>query len=324
MTIAQTIESRRHDPNYGGSTPGIRHHYDISNEFWGLMLGPSFMYSAAIFEQVDEDLNVAQQRKIDWHLHSAGVPRAKRVLDVGCGWGTILKQCSENARIERVHGLTLSQAQADHIAAMKLKNVAVFVQNWARYEPDQTYDSIISIGAFEHFAKPTESRQEKLGVYRDFFERCRRWLKPDGRMSLQTIAYGTMRREDASEFINTEIYPDSDLPFLQEIVEATDGLFEIERVRNDRHDYARSYDGWLQNLRRERERAVAMVGEEQVRRFEKFYKLGSLGFRMGKIWLLRFTLRPISTAWDVYGTDPLTLTGDLRTQTEGGLSKNSH
>jgi cyclopropane-fatty-acyl-phospholipid synthase len=112
-----------------------------------------------------------------------------------------------------------------------------------------------------------------------------------------------MKRDQASDFMNKEIYPDSDLPFLAEVVAAVDGLFEVVAVRNDRLDYARSYDGWGANLRRRRDEAVSMVGEEQVRRFERFFKLGSIGFRMGKLGLLRFTLRPITKNWTLTGSE---------------------
>jgi cyclopropane-fatty-acyl-phospholipid synthase len=294
---------QREGAKYGGSPEGIRHHYDIGNDFWRLMLGPSYTYSAALFARPDEDLDAAQDHKIDWHLTSAGTDRATSVLEVGCGWGTILRRLSAKPEIQRIVGLTLSDAQAEYLGSLKLPRVEVRVENWAVHEPVEPYDSIISIGAFEHFAKYEETPEEKVSVYRDFFERCRRWLSAGGYMSLQTIAYGNMKRDAASDFMNKEIYPDSDLPYLSEIIEAVDGQFEVVAVRNDRLDYARSYDGWAANLRRRRDEAVKMVGEEQVTRFERFFKLGSLGFRMGKLQLLRFTLRPISKSWTVVGAE---------------------
>lgn len=305
-----TALRRREEHKYGGSPEGIKHHYDIGNEFWRLMLGPSYTYSAALFTNPNDDLETAQMRKINWHLTSANVQEASSVLEVGCGWGTILTRLNRLAHVNRVVGLTLSQAQADLLNSFGLNKVEVKVENWANYEPKETFDSIISIGAFEHFAKPDETQEEKLSVYRDFFERCHRWLSPKGRLSLQTIAYGTMQRQDANEFMITEIYPESDLPYLADIVAAVDGLFEVVAVRNDRFDYARSYDEWLKNLRNRRDEAVRMVGEEQVQRFERFYKLGSIGFRMGKIWLLRFCLRPITRDWRATG-EPLKLDGSV-------------
>ena len=300
MSIA--LRAREGD-KYGGSAEGIRHHYDIGNDFWRLMLGPRFTYSAALYERPDEDHETAQDRKIAWHLASAGVDRGRSVLEVGCGWGTLLARAAALPHVERIVGLTLSDAQRAYLATLALPRVEIRVQNWAAYEPPAPFDSIVSIGAFEHFAKPDETPAEKREVYRDFFERCHRWLSPGGQMSLQTIAYGNMRREDANAFMYTEIYPESDLPFPGDILDAVGGLFEITMLRNDRFDYARSYDAWADNLRARRPEAAAMVGEEQVRRFERFFRLGSVGFRLGKIDLLRFALRPISKNWAIAGRD---------------------
>jgi len=301
MSVA-TLRGREGD-KYGGSPEGIRHHYDIGNEFWRLMLGPRFTYSAALYERPDEDHDAAQDRKIAWHLGAAGVDAARSVLEVGCGWGTLLGRVAARPGVERIVGLTLSEAQAAYLRGLGLPRVEIRVQNWATYEPAERFDSIVSIGAFEHFAKREETTAEKVLVYRDFFERCARWLTPRGRMALQTIAYGNMRREDASAFMYSEIYPDSDLPFLADVVAAVGGLFEITTVRNDRFDYARSYDAWAANLRARRREAVAMVGGEQVERFERFFRLGSIGFRMGKLHLLRLALRPMTTNWTVAGAD---------------------
>jgi len=301
--MSVVTSQRMKDKKYGGSAEGIRHHYDISNEYWGLLLGPSYTYSAGIWNTPDEDLETAQERKINWHLAAAKANKARSALEVGCGWGTILNKLAQTPQIKKMVGLTLSNAQAEYIETLRLPNTQVRVENWARYEPEGKFDSIISIGAFEHFAKPIESQAEKIAVYRDFFERCNKWLNPNGRMALQTIAFGNMKREAANEFMFTEIYPESDLPFLSDIVTAIEGFFEIVEMRNDRFDYARSYDAWNKNLQKKRKKALSMVGEEQVKRFEKFFKMGSIGMRMGKIHLLRFALRPISSEWSVAGNE---------------------
>jgi cyclopropane-fatty-acyl-phospholipid synthase len=293
----------REGENYGGSAEGIRSHYDVGNEFWPLVLGPTMTYSSALFVDPDEPLDQAQNRKIDWHLSAAGVGQAKSVLDVGCGWGSIVSRTARMPSIERTVGLTLSTAQAEYLRARDLPRVEVRLENWAVHEPVAPYDSIISVGALEHFAKAEETVEEKIGVYRDYFQRCHRWLQPTGRMSLQTIAFGTMKREDASDFMNREIFPESDLPFFSDLTTALDGLFEIVEFRNDRLHYARTYDRWAKNLRQHRDRAVALVGEDQVARTERYFKLTSIGFRIGKQHLYRFALRPISNAWRVSGAD---------------------
>lgn len=303
MTSDAGALREREGEKYGGSAEGIRHHYDIGNEFWTLVLGPTMTYSSALFVDPDEPLDVAQNRKIDWHLDASGAFTGKSVLDVGCGWGSVLRRTARMPNIQRAVGLTLSQAQVDCLRALDLHRTEVRLENWASHEPPAPYDAIISVGALEHFAKSTETLDEKIGVYRDYFQRCHRWLAPGGRMSLQTIAFGTMKREEASSFMNDEIFPESDLPCLTDLVTAMDGIFEIVQYRNDRLHYARTYDRWAANLRAHRERCVALVGEATVARMERYFKLTSMGFRMGKQYLMRFALRPITTSWSANGAD---------------------
>jgi cyclopropane-fatty-acyl-phospholipid synthase len=297
MSLIQELRQREGD-NYGGSSAGIRQHYDIGNDFWPLVLDSNLSYSCALFDSPEEDLDTAQYRKIDWHFKGSRVGQARSVLDIGCGWGAVLRRLSKERQVKRSVGLTLSDAQAEHVRSLNLPNVEVRIENWAAHAPDAPYDSIISIGAFEHFAKREEAPEEKIAVYRDFFTRCREWLSPTGGMTLQTMAFGNMRREDASQFMN-EVFPDSDLPFLTEIVAAVANIFEVIALRNDRLDYALTYDHYTMNLRRNRGRAVEIIGEEAVRRTERYFKLISMGFRMGKQHLLRLVLRPVSSSWEL-------------------------
>jgi cyclopropane-fatty-acyl-phospholipid synthase len=125
------------------------------------------------------------------------------------------------------------------------------------HEPVEPYGAIVSIGAFEHFTKPRDDAAAKIEVYRNFFSHCRDWLKLDGRMTLQTIAYGDPNSNAKATSFMAEILPDSDLPRLGLVLEAVDGLFEVERVRNDRVDYARTGNIWANLLRVHRAEAVA-------------------------------------------------------------------
>jgi cyclopropane-fatty-acyl-phospholipid synthase len=279
----------------GASAQAIQAHYDVGNEFYALWLDETLTYSSALWDSAEDPrpLNWAQHNKIDWHLRSAQVEKAKRVLDIGCGWGAVVKAAAARANVDHVMGLTLSQAQADHILKDKPAKIDVRLQSWADHQPAEAYDSIISIGAFEHFTKPDDDAAAKIAIYRDFFAKCRAWLNPKGGMSLQTIAYGKLKRDDPNVKLMSQIFPDSDLPRLEEIVLACEGLFEIVMVRNDRIDYARTCEQWANNLRAKRKEAIALVGPEQVARYERYLKLSAYGFWTGNITLLRFTLRPI-------------------------------
>lgn len=268
----------------------IRHHYDVGNNFYELWLDPTLSYSCARWAGC-ETLESAQSNKIAYHLDAIDAPHLQSVLDIGCGWGGVLQALQQLPNITRVVGLTLSEQQARHIQAQPWPNVKVEVCNWQAYTPDQPFDGIISVGAFEHFAAPTDSIEEKIAIYRRFFSACRSWLKPGGRLSLQTIAYGAMPREQASRFFNEEIFPNADLPTLSEIAEAAQGIFEIQRVENGRLDYARTCEDWYRRLSASRALATERVGEDVVNRYLRYLKMSAYGFQFGKIQLLRLQLQ---------------------------------
>jgi cyclopropane-fatty-acyl-phospholipid synthase len=255
-------------PERGGTEAAIQHHYDVSNEFYALWLDETLTYSCAMW--------------------------GPNVLDIGCGWGSLLERAVTHQHVETVTGLTLSDAQFQYIANRGGARLQLRKESWIDHQPAQKYDSIVSIGAFEHFASPGDSSDEKIGLYREFFQKCRSWLRPEGAMSLQTITYGTMKPSEAPAFINTHIFPDSELPQLHEIVQAANGLFEITLLRNDRAQYGQTCDLWHQNLRRRRAEAVAMVGEEKVGQYERYLRLSSFGFHSGRIGLSRLALVPVA------------------------------
>jgi cyclopropane-fatty-acyl-phospholipid synthase len=283
-------------PKRGGTEAAIRHHYDLSNAFYALWLDETMTYSCALWNEGNDpaDLAAAQRRKLDFHLAAAGAPHGRRILDIGCGWGSVMDRALNHTPIEHATGLTLSDAQFQHIAARSDVRVDVRKESWIDHVPSDKYDSIVSIGALEHFASPGDSAQEKIGLYREFFGKCRSWLKPDGALSLQTIAYGTMQTTENNAFIREQIFPDSELPQPHELVEAASGLFELVVLRNDRSQYARTCDLWYQNLRRNRTEAVAVVGEDKVRQYEAYLRLSAFGFNTGRVGLLRLAFVPVA------------------------------
>ena len=281
-------------PARGGTEAAIQHHYDVSNTFYALWLDETLTYSCGLWGECDDpdDLLAAQRRKVDYHLHAAGISGARHVLDIGCGWGSLLERALSYPGVETATGLTLSEAQFHHIAARSHAGLRIRKESWTSHRPVNKYDSIVSIGALEHFASPGDSPAEKIQLYREFFQKCRSWLTPEGAMSLQTIAYGTMNPGEAPEFINTQIFPDSELPQPHEIVEAASGLFELTLLRNDRPQYSRTCKLWFRNLRRRRAEAVAAVGEEKVSQYEKYLRLSAFAFDTGRVGLLRLVLVP--------------------------------
>lgn len=276
--------------NPGASLEAIQFHYDISNDFYATWLDPTMTYSAAMFDPGVEKLEQAQIRKLDYHLECAGALRARRLLDVGCGWGSLLKRAGF-WEVEQTVGLTLSRAQVMHVEAERIPNAEIRLENWRDHSPPSPYDAIVSIGAFEHFVGPELSSEEKVRAYRDFFKFCRANLKPRGRLSLQTITWGALRAEQAHPFITSSIFPESNLPYTWEIFQAADRVMEIVRCRNDRIDYAKTCRLWQHNLTEKRDAAIRAAGKEKVDHYERFLRMSAAGFEAGALYLYRLVLQ---------------------------------
>lgn len=286
------MRAGRHQP--GGSAEAIRYHYDVGNAFYHLWLDPTMSYSAALWDtQVPDDtLEGAQLRKLDFYIQQVGAAGARRVLDVGWGWGGLLRRLVRESRVEQAVGLTLSPEQARWIVAWGEPGIEVRVESWWEHRPVEPYEAIMSIEALEHFARPEYSEQKKIAVYQAFFARCHQWLRPGGRMALQMFGYGTgfTRRRGLSP-ITGSLFPETELPTLGEVVQAVEKLFHIVCVRNDSEDVTRSGRALFPRLLANRAQAAALIGEERVERYLKFLdRMGSWDPE-GDMALWRLTLR---------------------------------
>lgn len=271
----------------GASPAAISAHYDLSEDFFRLWIGPELIYSCAMFEGT-EDLAEAQRRKLDYHIAQVKAAGAARVLDVGCGWGALLSRLVDHAQVGTAVGLTLSQSQAAWIRRTASSKVEVRQEHWRDHNPSKRYDAIISICAFEHFVHYGLDPARKLEAYGEFFAFCERVLVSRGRLSLQTIAYGATPT-NVDPFIFERIFPESELPVFWEPMAAADGKFELISVRNDREDYFRTVRIWERNLVARRQEAIALVGEEVVDEFRQYLRKSAAAFQSGLACLLRMT-----------------------------------
>lgn len=290
------------DAYRGASAEAIQHHYDVSNEFFALWLDETRSYSCALWDSpagtVTDTLADAQRRKLDYLVRSARAAGTARVLDVGFGWGGLLRRLVESHGVGHVTGLTLSEAQAAFVACWADERYALRVHSWSDHEPEYGYDAIISIGAFEHFADAALPRSERVTGYREFFRRCRDWLPVGGRLAVQTIVKGNnvvLDRDMVRDmlFVNRHIFPESEVPWTSEIIEASERMFEVVSTRHDADHYARTCRHWLDSLRARHAEAVALVGEAMVSRYERYLAASVSAFTRRHVNLLRIVFERV-------------------------------
>jgi cyclopropane-fatty-acyl-phospholipid synthase len=291
-------EPTRSPAYLGASSDAIRHHYDLSNEFFALWLDPTMTYSCALWEPGDT-LERAQIRQLDAMLDGVRARDAARLLDVGCGWGSLLRRATESYGERRAVGLTLSERQAEWSATRgSAPDVEVLVRNWVDHLPAEPYDAIVSIGAFEHFARFGLPRATRVACYRRFFEFCRSALCAGSRLAVQTTIKGNNRRISGAtirnmEFVIETVFPESEIPALAEVVESSEGLFDVVGLRNDAEHYAMTCQEWFNRLRARRDAAARIVGEREVTNYERYLSSFVEPFRKRHLGLARIVFEAV-------------------------------
>jgi len=273
---------------------GQRRHYNIPTEFWRLWLDSRMTYSCGLWEDGD-DLDRAQLRKIDYMIGAADASGKDRILDIGCGWGSAVGRLLEAHDVKRVVGITVSASQVDWIGSqVDDERLEVRLEPWADHRTDEPYDSIVSIGAFEHFAQERATRDMRLATYREFFERCRALLKPNGGMSLQTCAKagGRLDRQAVEDMrLIDEVFIEGAIPWPSEILQAAEGQFQLQFLDNHAHHYVRTSREWERRLTERRDEAVELVGEEVTDTFIEFHAACARRFEQGHATLVRLGFR---------------------------------
>jgi cyclopropane-fatty-acyl-phospholipid synthase len=277
------LHSRRRD------AAAIRFHYDVGNEFYALWLDRNMVYSCAYFATGGEDLDTAQEAKLDLICRKLRLQPGERLLDIGCGWGGLAQYAAAHYGV-RALGITLSEAQAAlarrRIAEAGLgDHCVVEVRDYRALPPDARFDKVVSVGMHEHVG------HEHIATY---FDQAYRVLRPGGLflnhgIVSHPIGHPTLgdrlteRLLHTGQFLQRYVFADGELLPAAAVLQAAETSgFEIRDVENLREHYALTLRHWVRRLEVRHAEAVALVGEPTYRVWRLFMAAAAHGFATNK------------------------------------------
>lgn len=272
---------RRHSKSRDAAA--ISHHYDVGNDFYALVLGPSMVYSCAVWNDTADEpdrpnsLEAAQEAKIDLVCRKLGLHPGMRVLDVGCGWGSFALHAAQRYGVDVV-GVTLSNEQAGlarkRVADAGLTDrVEIRVQDY-RDVDDGPFDAISSIGMSEHVGR------EQISHY---VSQLHGLLRPGGRLLNHAISWNAgPTGPDPDSFISRYVFPDGEMLSLAEMIGALEsGGLEVLDVEALRRHYAVTLRAWVRNLEQHWDEAVSATSPGRARIWRLYMAASALGFEDG-------------------------------------------
>ncbi len=256
----------------------ISHHYDLSNEFYSLILEPNMAYSSGYHSSADQPLEEAQAAKLSLVCTKLGLEPGMTLLDIGCGWGSMSLHAAEHFGA-KVVGVTIAAEQKKFIDA-RIKErgledrVEIRLQDYREVPERGTFDAVSSIEMGEHVGQKN---------YPTYAEVLRRSVKPGGRVLIQQMSRAG-RWPGGGPFIESFIAPDMYMrPVGETVGFLEEAGLEVRDVHGLREHYVLTVDGWLERFETNIERLTELVGEEVVRVWRLYLVGGAMAFRDGRM-----------------------------------------
>ncbi len=253
-------------------------HYDISNEFYQAMLDKRMVYSCAYWKDAN-NLDEAQEAKLDLACRKLNLQAGQNILDIGCGWGSMLEYSAQKYGVAGL-GVTVSKKQVEY-AKNNFGNLPIKIELKDYNKLSGQFDNIVSIGMFEHVGYKN---------YRGFFKKVKELLKDDGLFLLHTIG-GNYSQRHGDPWTEKYIFPNGMLPSIEQIAKASEGLFVMEDWHNFGAYYEKTLLAWHENFEKSWPQFERQFGKKFYRMW-RYYLLAFAGLfraRKAQLWQIVFS-----------------------------------
>src|SRR5579875_1699158 len=265
----------------------ISYHYNRSNDFYALWLDQRMVYSCAYFASPDDDLDTAQQRKLEYICRKLRLRPGERLLDIGCGWGGLVIYAAKHYGVD-AYGITLSQTQVDQVQqrirqAGLTDRCRVELRDYRDMNEEYAYEKIVSVGMFEHVGE---------ALLPTYFKQAWQLLRPGGvflNHGIASVMTATALQE--SSFNQKYVFPDGELvPISTTLRIAEASGFEVRDVENLREHYALTLRHWVRRLEACRDVLLGIVPETTYRIWLLYMAGCAAAFQRGDIGLYQTLL----------------------------------
>jgi cyclopropane-fatty-acyl-phospholipid synthase len=302
LLVRRTLRGKRrgeHEARLGGGRhslardrDAIRHHYDVSDDFYRLFLDEGMVYSCAYFPREGQPLEAAQRAKLDLVCRKLALKEGERLLDVGCGWGALVEHAAGRYGA-RALGITVSANQIaaarERVSRLGGRIAAVESADYRTVGAEEPFDKVASVGMMEHVGRAR---------LREYLEAVHGLLRPGGLFlnhAIADVSAGAAQlrwaRPRGGGFIERYVFPDGELlPIGEVVAEAERAGFEVRDLESLREHYAETLGHWLRRLEARYAEAVALAGERRARVYRLYLASSAAAFRTGRISVFQLLL----------------------------------
>ena len=291
------VEALRSGPIATHTDAANRQHYEVPTEFFRLVLGPRWKYSSGYWAGATADLGAAEEAMLDLYVERARISGGERILDLGCGWGSLSLYLAERFPAARIVAVSNSSTQAAHIdarcAELTLDNVDVHVADVNDFVPAGRFDRVLSIEMFEHMSN-----------YRALLQRISGWLRQDGLLFVHHFAHRDLAYPfDAagdSEWMAKHFFSGGIMPSADLLERFAEHMRVVDRWIVDGTHYQRTCEAWLMQATQHREEIMEIFrgayGEADARRHFHYWRVFFMacaelfGYRGGSEWFVVHSL----------------------------------